>query len=130
GEKVGVTGREFSQELCWGGRRSYRADAPPGGGSKGALHLARNGDYGLLGGDYSYSRAMRQMGVNSAGGIDIHHHGVTLGQTLQGSVALVDAPGAAGDPVGGCHGVQRDFRVNTTGRTRNVYHGKLVRPTS
>ncbi len=69
---------------------------PRRGGNNSALHLAWNGAYGLLGGDYSYSRAMRQMGVNIAGGIVIHHHGVTLGQPLQGSVALVEAPGPRG----------------------------------
>ncbi|EBS2232757.1 fimbrial biogenesis outer membrane usher protein [Salmonella enterica subsp. enterica serovar Middlesbrough] len=125
-QQVGVNGEAFSQQLDWEVRQSYRADAPPGGGNNSALHLAWNGAYGLLGGDYSYSRAMRQMGVNIAGGIVIHHHGVTLGQPLQGSVALVEAPGASGVPVGGWPGVKTDFRGDTTVGNLNVYQENTV----
>ncbi|EDS6428347.1 type VI secretion system baseplate subunit TssK [Salmonella enterica subsp. enterica] len=125
-QQVGVNGEAFSQQLDWEVRQSYRADAPPGGGNNSALHLAWNGAYGLLGGDYSYSRAMRQMGVNIAGGIVIHHHGVTLGQPLQGSVALVEAPGASGVPVGGWPGVKTDFRGDTTVGNLSVYQENTV----
>ncbi|MDI54996.1 fimbrial biogenesis outer membrane usher protein, partial [Salmonella enterica] len=125
-QQVGVNGEAFSRQLDWEVRQSYRADAPPGGGNNSALHLAWNGAYGLLGGDYSYSRTMRQMGVNIAGGIVIHHHGVTLGQPLQGSVALVEAPGASGVPVGGWPGVKTDFRGDTTVGNLSVYQENTV----
>ncbi|EDT2620148.1 fimbria/pilus outer membrane usher protein [Salmonella enterica subsp. enterica] len=59
-------------------------------------------------------------------GIVIHHHGVTLVQPLQGSVALVEAPGASGVPVGGWPGVKTDFRGDTTVGNLNVYQENTV----
>ncbi len=68
---------------------------------------------------------MRQMGVNIAGGIVIHHHGVTLGQPLQGSVALVEAPGASGCQLAPA-GVKTDFRGDTTVGNLSVYQENTV----
>ncbi|HIG9002653.1 TPA: fimbrial biogenesis outer membrane usher protein [Shigella boydii] len=126
-QQVGVNGQAFSRQLDWAVRQSYRADTPPDGGNNSALHLAWNGAYGLLGGDYSYSRAVSQMGVNIEGGIVIHHHArVTLGQPLQGSVALVEAPGASGVPVSGWLGVKTDFRGDTIMSNLNAYQENTV----
>ncbi|EOT1268580.1 fimbrial biogenesis outer membrane usher protein [Escherichia coli] len=125
-QQVALNGQTLSRQLDWEVRQSYRANTPSSGGNNSALHLAWNGAYGLLGGDYNYSRAVSQMGVNIAGGIVIHHHGVTLGQPLQGSVALIEAPGASGVPVGGWPGVKTDFRGDTTIGNLNAYQENTV----
>ncbi|MGT3289603.1 fimbrial biogenesis outer membrane usher protein [Yersinia enterocolitica] len=125
-QEVGISGQAFSRQLDWDVRQSYRADAQPGDGDSSALHLTWNGAYGQLGGNYSYSPAMRQMGVNIAGGMVIHHHGVTLGQPLGDTVALAEAPGASGVPVGGWPGVETDFRGYTTVSNLNAYQENTV----
>ncbi len=40
----------------------------------------------------------------------LHGNGLTLGQSIPGTIALVEAPGASGVKVSGASGVRTDFR--------------------
>ncbi|WP_159282857.1 fimbria/pilus outer membrane usher protein [Rahnella variigena] len=111
--EAGLNGRAFDRRLNWDVRERYR----PGmdnNKSNSALRLGWSGGYGQVGGSYSYNSTMKQMGVDAAGGVVVHPGGVTFGQPLGETVALVTAPGASGVSVGGWPGVRTDWRGYTT----------------
>nr|WP_079451256.1 fimbria/pilus outer membrane usher protein [Serratia marcescens] len=107
---VGLTGNAFERQLNW----NVRQQLEQGGGydkqTGGLVNLTWNGAYGVLNGGYSYSKNSRQSNAGLAGGIVVHQHGVTLGQPLGRTTALVAAPGVSGVSVGSWAGVKTDFR--------------------
>lgn len=109
--EAGLNGWASERQLFWDVRQRY---APGQDSSSSALSLNWYGRYGQVGGDYSYSPHQRQMGASVSGGMLIHQNGFTLGQTVGDTSALVEAPGAAGVPVGGWPGIKTDFRGYTT----------------
>ena len=56
----------------------------------------------------------------------MHRNGVTFGQPLSDTVALVEAPGASGVQVGGWPGVRTDFRGYATQAHLNPYQENNV----
>ncbi|WP_440799955.1 fimbrial biogenesis outer membrane usher protein [Serratia marcescens] len=112
--EVGLNGRAFNRQLYWDVRQRYRPDATNNDRDNSALRMTWYGGYGQVGGSYSHSRNMTQMGADAAGGIVAHPGGVTFGQPLGETVALVEAPGASGVSVGGWPGVRTDWRGFTT----------------
>lgn len=110
---VDLSGNVLDRQLHWDMSQQYRPDTP-GDRDNGAINLAWSGAYGQLSGNYSYGSSYRQMGAELDGGVVIHRHGLTLSQPLGDTVALVEAPGAAGVGVGGFPGVRTDFRGYTT----------------
>lgn len=113
-QEAGLNGDAFSRRLHWDVRQRYRSGDGGGDHNESALNLNWDGAYGQVGANYSYSRSSRQMGGSLAGGVVVHPHGVTLGQTLGSTVALIEAPGASNVPVGGWPGVSTDFRGYAT----------------
>ena len=59
---------------------------------------------------YGYDRHRRQVNYGVQGGVLVHQNGVTLSQPLGDTVALVQAPGAAGAKVLNQTGVSTDWR--------------------
>ncbi|AIA47208.1 fimbrial biogenesis outer membrane usher protein [Serratia sp. FS14] len=59
---------------------------------------------------YGYERHRRQVNYGVQGGVLVHQNGVTLSQPLGDTVALVQAPGAAGIDVLNQTGVSTDWR--------------------
>ncbi|EPC4333819.1 fimbria/pilus outer membrane usher protein [Enterobacter asburiae] len=112
--EVGLSGRAFDRRMYWDVRQRYRPEAANNDTSNSTLRLAWNGAYGQAGANYSQSRNTKQMGVDAAGGVIVHEHGVTFGQPLGDTVALIEAPGASGVSVGGWPGVRTDWRGYTT----------------
>ncbi|WP_262197506.1 fimbria/pilus outer membrane usher protein [Serratia ficaria] len=108
--EVGLTGNAFERQLDW----NVRQQLEQGGGydrqSGGLVNLTWNGAYGVLNGGYSYNENSRQSNAGLAGGVVVHQHGITLGQPLGRTTALVAAPGVAGVSVGSWAGVRTDFR--------------------
>ncbi len=111
---MGLSGRAFDRRMYWDVRQRYRPEAANNDTSNSTLRLAWNGAYGQAGANYSQSRNTKQMGVDAAGGVIVHEHGVTFGQPLGDTVALIEAPGASGVSVGGWPGVRTDWRGYTT----------------
>ncbi len=109
-QEVGLNGNTFDRQLSWNVRQQYRPDPENGDRNSSALQLTWFDTYGQFGGNYSYSPNMRQMGANMAGGMVIHRNGITVGQPMGNTVALVEAPGISGVPVNGGPGVKTDFR--------------------
>ncbi|QZY66599.1 fimbria/pilus outer membrane usher protein (plasmid) [Providencia rettgeri] len=112
--EVGLNGRAFDRQLYWDVRQRYQPGVPADARDNSALRVAWSGGYGQLGGSYSYQRNVTQMGADASGGIVVHENGVTFGQPLGDTVALVSAPGVSGVSVGGWPGVKTDWRGYTT----------------
>ncbi|MEB7742507.1 fimbria/pilus outer membrane usher protein [Escherichia coli] len=111
--ETGLSGQAFDQRLHW----NVREQMVPGSQSdqnSSNLDMRWTGTYGELSGGYGYRKNSRQMNAGVQGGVVVHRHGVTFGQRLGGTVALVEAPGVSGVSVGGWPGVRTDFRGYTT----------------
>ncbi len=87
--KWGVNGEAFSQQLDWEARQSYRADAPPVVVIRIALGM--EWAYGPLGGDYTQPGDAPD-GSQYRGRYSYPPSWCDAGATLQGSVALAEAP--------------------------------------
>lgn len=124
GHELGLNGRGFDRRLQWDVRQGYQPDGEPNRNS--ALNLSWNGTYGQVGGNYSYSPGVRQMGANVSGGVLVHPHGVTLSQQFGDTVTLVEAPGANGVRVSGWPGVKTDYRGYTALSYATPYQKNVV----
>jgi outer membrane usher protein len=102
-------------------------DSPADGQSVASLggNLQYRDSYGTLNGSVSQGRDYRQVSAGIAGSVVAHPGGVTFGQTLGDSIAIIDAPGAAGAQVSNASNLELDgqgravvpyltaYRVNT-----------------
>lgn len=125
-QQAGLNGWSFGRQLNWDVQQTHRSGDNTPDSDSSALNMSWYGRYGEVGGNYSYSRHLRQMGASVAGGVIAHRHGITLGQSLGDTVALVEAPGAAGVPVSGYPGVSTDFRGYTSKAFLTPYQENTV----
>jgi outer membrane usher protein len=125
-QEVGLNGQAFDRRLSWNASQRYRSGVDSGDRDNSRLQLRWYGGYGQVGGNYSYNSNIRQMGADVSGGMVMHRNGVTFGQPLSDTVALVEAPGASGVQVGGWPGVRTDFRGYTTQAYLNPYQENNV----
>ncbi|MGV4935264.1 fimbria/pilus outer membrane usher protein [Serratia nematodiphila] len=112
-QQVGLSGTAYDRQLSWNATQRRQPGTAGTYRDSNTSQLAWSGRYGQLSGSYSYSPSLRQMGLDAEGGLVITRDGLTLGQPLGDTVALAEAPGAAGVPVGGWPGVKTDFRGYT-----------------
>ncbi|WP_422386039.1 fimbrial biogenesis outer membrane usher protein [Izhakiella australiensis] len=125
-QTAGLSGQTFDRQLTWNVQQRYQAGSQPQERNNSTLQATWNGAYGQLGANYSYSQTSRQTGVNLAGGMIIHRHGVTFSQPLSDTVALVEAPGAAGVALYSWPGVKTDYRGYTTASGIGAYQENEV----
>ena len=125
-QEVGLNGQALDRRLSWNASQRYRSGVDSGDRDNSRLQLRWYGGYGQVGGNYSYNSNIRQMGADVSGGMVMHRNGVTFGQPLSDTVALVEAPGASGVQVGGWPGVRTDFRGYTTQAYLNPYQENNV----
>lgn len=83
--------------------------------------LDYDGTYGSINGSYAWSRDTQTFNYGARGGILVHGSGVTFSQELGETVALVEAPGAAGLSVENEGGVLTDWRGYTVKTQMNAY---------
>ncbi|MEI2606794.1 fimbrial biogenesis outer membrane usher protein [Erwinia aphidicola] len=107
-QEAGLNGRGMDNRLSWDVRERYISGVPAGQRDSSNLHLGWSGTYGQAEADYGYGPSARNMSAGVSGGVIVHRHGITLSQPLDGTVALVSAPGAAGVNVSGWPGVRTD----------------------
>ena len=81
------------------------------GGQTGALNGQYNSRYSNFNASYSQGRNYHQASVGASGTIVAHSHGLTLTPQRGDTVALIEAPGAAGAIVGNASGI----RINDSG---------------
>ncbi|EAO9152914.1 fimbrial biogenesis outer membrane usher protein [Salmonella enterica] len=106
--EFGVYGDVLDRQLRWDVRERYRESTDNKISS--ALSLNYRGTYGDLRGNYSYDKNQRQLDVGLNGNVIVTQYGVTAGQNMGDTIALVQARGVNGASVGYFPGVKTDFR--------------------
>lgn len=109
--EVGLTGSGFEQRLNWEIRErikethSEKTDTYVSGSWRGT--------YGQVGINYSYNNVHRNIGANLSGGVVIHDQGITLGQRLANTTALVEAKDVEGVRILTLPGTYTDYKGYT-----------------
>ncbi|WP_353620548.1 fimbria/pilus outer membrane usher protein [Enterobacter sp. Cy-643] len=125
-QQVGLSGQAYDRQLRWNVNQRQRSGAISADRNDSDLNLGWSGGYGQLNGRYGYSSSYRLMGLDASGGVAIARSGVIAAQTMNETVALVEAPGASGVQVRGWPGVKTDFRGYTTQSGLQPYRKNIV----
>lgn len=125
-QEGGLNGRAFSNRLIWDVRQRNVSDSGSRKQNSSSMRMEWYGSYGQIGGGYAYSDAMHQMHGEVQGGLLLTGTGITAGQPLSDTTALVEAPGASGVPVNGWPGVRTDFRGYTILSSLSPYQENTV----
>lgn len=106
-QQAGLSGSALELDnLNWSASQGYSRR----GGSNGNLRAGYRGGYGDVSAGYSQGRDYHQVSYDAAGGMIVHRGGVTLGQPLGSTAALVSVPATAGVPLENGSGVKTDWR--------------------
>ncbi|EQA4280139.1 fimbria/pilus outer membrane usher protein [Cronobacter dublinensis] len=107
-QTLGLNGAALADNnLNWGIQQSISRD---GNNNATTLNADYRGTYGELSAGYSQDHTQRQINYGVSGGIIAHRHGVTLGQPLGETLALVEVPGVSGTAIANQNGIKTDFR--------------------
>ncbi|WP_025123591.1 MULTISPECIES: fimbria/pilus outer membrane usher protein [unclassified Serratia (in: enterobacteria)] len=105
---VGLNGTALADNnLSWSAQQGYGSQ---GIGNSGNLNADYRGTYGEVSAGYAYDNNSQRLNYGLQGGIVAHANGVTFGQPLGETIALVQAPGASGVGVSNQTGVKTDWR--------------------
>ncbi|SRR5471030_1399840 len=105
---LGLNGSVLADNnLSWSAQEGY---GNQGVGNSGNLNADYRGTYGEVNGGYAYDQNTQRINYGLQGGIVAHENGVTLGQPLGETIALVKAPGTDGVGVLNQSGVKTDWR--------------------
>ncbi|HGM5490615.1 TPA: fimbria/pilus outer membrane usher protein [Serratia fonticola] len=104
---LGINGTALAaNNLSWSAQEGYGSQ---GVGNSGNLNADYRGTYGEINGGYGYDQNSQRLNYGLQGGVVVHKNGVTLGQPLGETIALVQAPGAVGVGVSNQTGVKTDW---------------------
>ncbi|AYN26262.1 fimbrial biogenesis outer membrane usher protein [Buttiauxella sp. 3AFRM03] len=107
-QSVGLNGTALADNnLSWSVQEGYGTE---GTGNSGNMNADYRGTYGEVEGGYGYDRHSQRLNYGVQGGVVVHEDGVTFGQPLGETIALVKAPGASGVGVNNQTGVKTDWR--------------------
>ncbi|MFV8868559.1 fimbria/pilus outer membrane usher protein [Serratia fonticola] len=107
-QSLGLNGTALAaNNLNWGIQQGYGSQ---GEGNTGSLNADYRGTYAEVTGGYGYDETSQRINYGIQGGIIAHENGVTFGQPLGETVALIEAPGADGVVVDNKTGVKTDWR--------------------
>ena len=105
---MGINGTALADNnLSWGVQEGY---GNKGIGNSGNVNADYRGSYGEVSGGYSYDQNSERLNYGIQGGVLVHEDGVTLGQPLGETIALIKAPGAKGVGISNQTGVKTDWR--------------------
>ncbi|HGM5490689.1 TPA: fimbria/pilus outer membrane usher protein [Serratia fonticola] len=105
---VGLNGTALADNnLSWSAQEGYGSQ---GVGNSGNLNADYRGTYAEVTAGYAYDQNSQRLNYGLQGGIVAHQDGITLGQPLGETIALVKAPGASGVGVSNRTGVKTDWR--------------------
>ncbi|EPS9633643.1 fimbria/pilus outer membrane usher protein [Klebsiella aerogenes] len=107
-QQVGLNGTALADNnLSYSLQQSYTNH---GVGGSGNINADYKGGWGEVTGGYNYDDDSQQVNYGLKGGIVAHPHGITFGQPLGDSLAVVSAPGAEDAKVQNNTGVYTDWR--------------------
>lgn len=96
-QQAGLNGRLSDDKLSWQLTESGDNQAH----QSSTLNLGYQGERGYLGGGYSYGNDYSAVNLNASGGVVLHRGGLTLSRYMGSSVAVIEAPDAAGATLNG-----------------------------
>ncbi|MGL4430253.1 MAG: fimbria/pilus outer membrane usher protein [Silvania sp.] len=107
-QTLGLNGTALADNnLSWGVQQGYgNKDV----GNTGAMNADYRGTYGEVTAGYAYDQDSQRLNYGLQGGIVVHENGVTFGQPLGETIALVQAPGASNVGINNQTGVKTDWR--------------------
>lgn len=104
---LGINGTALADNnLSWSIQEGYGTQ---GVGNSGNLNVDYRGTYGEINSGYANDQNSQRLTYGLQGGVVVHENGVTLGQPLGETIALVQAPGAIGVGVRNQTGVKTDW---------------------
>lgn len=95
-------------------------------GLGGNVDLRHTGKYGTYNSGYAYNSRYQQVNFAANGGIVLHESGITFGQPLGNTFALVSAPQASNVKVANGIGVETDWRGYTIVPYVSSYHRNKI----
>ena len=105
---VSASGAALSDNnLNWSIQQGYTSR---GQGNSGNANIGWRTAYGEVTSGYGYDAFNRRLNYGLKGGMVVHEDGITLGQSLGDTIALVSAPEVKGAMVQGQTGVKTDYR--------------------
>lgn len=109
-QQVGLSGTLLEDHnLNYNLQEGYASN---GEGNSGSVSMGYNGSVGNVTAGYNYDRNSQQINYGLRGGVVMHSEGITLGQSLGETIALVSAKGARGAKVLNNAGVSVDWMGN------------------
>lgn len=111
---MGLNGYAFDQRLYWNVSEQIAQGGTGSNQNSSDLNLRWNGTYGEISGGYGYRKNGNQVNAGVQGSMVVHRDGVTFGQRLGKTAALIKAPDASGVSVINAAGVKTDFLGYTT----------------
>jgi outer membrane usher protein len=107
-QSVGLNGTALEDKnLSWSVQEGYGSQ---GVGNSGNINADYRATYGEVTAGYAYDNNTQRVNYGLQGGIVLHENGVTFGQPMGETVALVEAPGAKAIGVINQTGVKTDWR--------------------
>jgi len=107
-QSAGLAGTALADNnLNWGVSQSAASN---GRGNSGYARASYRATYGELNGGYSYGRDQKSLNYGVEGALVAHADGLTAGQPVGETFALVKVPGADGVSINNRTGVSTDFR--------------------
>lgn len=105
---VGLNGTALADNnLNWNIQQGYGSQ---GTGNTGNINADYRGTYAEVTAGYAYDRNSQNVNYGVQGGVIVHENGITMGQPLGETIALVQAPGASGVGITNQTGVKTDWR--------------------
>ncbi|WP_152529961.1 fimbria/pilus outer membrane usher protein [Serratia fonticola] len=95
-QQAGISGNALDSRLSYNVMQGWTNEES---NNSSTLNVGYQGNQGQANMGYSYSNQFRSLNLSGNGSVLVHPQGVTLGQMLGSSVAVVSAPGAGGSEV-------------------------------
>ncbi len=106
-QSVGLNGTALAgNNLSWGVQQGHSQSS----GDSTSLNADYKGTYGEVSAGYSQDNQQQQLNVGLQGSMIAHAHGITLGQPMGETAALIEAPGADDTNVTNQTGINTDYR--------------------